>query len=333
MYTEQDIHHLIIRLFAGEANQSEQEIVETWLEQDDNNRKLFDDLKEIWQGTWIDQDTEQYDLESAIQKFRQKTSFINAKAKRRNQLLQIGRYAAILLLGILIPVSYYFLQELAVDSVSYTTITCPEGDKSTIVLPDSSTVILNSGSKLTFNTDFRNGTRQLFLDGEAYFSVRKDPRNPFRVKTETIEVEVLGTEFNLMAYANEAISSTTLVSGSLRVSSENNSYKIEPNQKLVFDKVDKQTNLFNLSDLSPETAWTEGRLVFRNQSLEELELKLERWFDVEIEFADEQVKSRRFTGTLTRESILEVIAYLGNSKYVAYEIENNVITFYTEQKN
>lgn len=331
MHTEQDIHHLIISQFAGEASQSERRVIEAWVEQNDKNRELFSDLKKIWEGAGIDKNLDQYDLESAIQKFRQKTSFINAKAKRTNQLTQIGRYAAILLLGILIPVGYYFLLKSTDRSETFTTITCPVGDKSTIVLPDSSTVILNSGSKLTFNTDFKNGARQLFLDGEAYFSVQKDPQNPFRVTTATIEVEVLGTEFNLMAYANEAINSTTLVNGSLRVTSENKSYQIEPNQKFVFDKVDKQTNLYNLSDLSPETAWTEGRLVFRNQSLQELELKLERWFDVEIEFADEQVKSRRFTGTLTRESILEVLAYLGNSKYVAYEIENNVITFYTEQ--
>jgi ferric-dicitrate binding protein FerR (iron transport regulator) len=206
------------------------------------------------------------------------------------------------------------------------------GDKTSIVLPDSSRVLLNSGSTLTFNNNFKSGSRQVFLDGEAFFKVRKSPHNPFRVKTSALELEVLGTEFNMKAYSNEQAITTTLVTGSIKVTDNDysNSILIKPNQKLVFSKESQKMKLEEIDDFSPETGWKEGRLVFRNQSLEELEHELERWFDVEIEFADDNVKARRFSGTLERESILEVISYFGRSKYVAYKIEDNVITFYTK---
>jgi ferric-dicitrate binding protein FerR (iron transport regulator) len=91
-------------------------------------------------------------------------------------------------------------------------------------------------------------------------------------------------------------------------------------------------SLNRLTDTAPEIDWKRGRLIFRNESLEELEIKLERWFDVDIYLADEQVKHRRFTGTLERESILEVISYFELSKYVACDIQGNKIVIKTKTK-
>lgn len=330
MYPEQNIHQLIVRLFAGEANSEEKRTVEVWLNREPENSKLFNELKEIWLSSGIEYNPDHYDVEKAIRQFREKTRFLIERTSQRQQLYRVVRYVAILLLAAALPFSYYYGKQSILPSSEYTTITCALGDKTSIVLPDSSLVFLNSGSKLTFNTDFKNGSRRIFLDGEAFFNVRKDPHNPFRVKTSAIEIEVLGTQFNLKAYSNEPIISTTLVIGSLKVTGNNRSAMIKPNQKLVFDKKARQMKIQELADLSPETDWKNGRLVFRNQSLGELEQELERWFDVDIRFADELVESRRFTGTLERESILEVISYFGRSKYVAYHIKGNIITFYTK---
>ncbi len=87
---------------------------------------------------------------------------------------------------------------------------------------------------------------------------------------------------------------------------------------------------YQLDDVALDTEWRNGRMVFRNESLADLELKLERWFDVDIEFADEAVKRLRFSGVLERESILEAIQYFDYSKYVSYKIKGNTITFYSE---
>lgn len=330
MHSEQDNHQIIIRMLSGEAGAEEKQAVEEWLARDPGNRKLLNDLQEIWLSAGVEHNADGFDVEEAIRQFRKKTLQPGESASKR-QIYRLMRYAAILVLAVALPFSYYFGKRAASVTDTFTTIACAPGDRTAVILPDSSRVCLNSGSRLTFNNNFQNGVRMVHLDGEAYFSVRKDPHHPFRVKTPDIDVEVLGTEFNLKAYPDEGTVSATLVTGSLMVTGDNRSAILEPSQKLVFDKENHEMKILEMADLSPETEWKDGRLVFRNQSLEELKQTLERWFDVEIGFADEQVKSRRFTGTLERESILEVISYFGRSSHVAYRIQDNVITFYTEQ--
>ena len=333
MDSNQSIHGLIVRLFAGEAGTQEKSEINDWLNLNEENRKLFNDLKEIWLSCGVEQNADCYDVEEAIRKFRQKTTFMDKEDGTKRRIFQFLRYAAILLLIALLPFSYYFGKKHASGFSSMATVSCALGDKTSIVLPDSSSVVLNSGSRLSFSNNFRGGSRQVYLDGEAYFKIKKDPRNPFIVNTTSVKVEVLGTEFNLKAYSDEKTITTTLVNGKLKESGNNKSIVILPNQKLVFDRETKEMNLLQITDLSPETEWKDGRLVFRNQSLGDLKLTLERWFDVEIHFADDLVKSRRFTGTLEHESILEVISYFGLSKYVDYRIKDNKITFFTEKKN
>lgn len=330
MQSHETIHESIVRLFSGEAGNEEKSRVEAWLNLESGNRKLFHDLREIWLSSGVKNNTDDYNVEHAIQQFKQKTSFLEKMAPAKNFLPKFFRYAAIFILILMLPITYYFGKRSTTGEDTMTTITCAAGDKTTVVLPDSTKVFLNSDSKLTFNNNFRNGSRQVALEGEAYFQVRKDPENPFRVSTSDLDVEVLGTEFNLKAYAGEPTITTTLVTGSLEVSSRKESIRINPNQKLVFDKAAGKMLLVDSSDLAPETEWKNGRFVFRNCSLDEMEHQLERWFDVEITFADEQVKNRRFTGTLEHESILEVVSFFGRSNYVAYQINDNQITFYTE---
>ncbi len=330
MNPDQNIHQLIVRLFAGEGSDEEKSTIESWLNQDTENQKLLDELKEIWLSTGLEHNPDRYDVEEAIRQFQEKTGFFTKKISRRKLHYQLLRYAAILALAAALPASYYFGKKSVSSSDSVTTITCPLGDKTSIILPDSSLVCLNSGSRITFNNNFQNGSRQVYLDGEAFFTVHKNPKNPFQVKTTDLVVEVLGTEFNLKAYPNEKTITTTLVKGCLKVYANHNAIKIKPNQKLIYNKRNQEIKLKEVCDLSPEIEWKNGRLVFHNQSLEELREKLERWFDVEIKFGDEQVKARRFTGTLEHESILEAISYFGRSKYVAYKIKDNVITFFTK---
>ena len=211
-----------------------------------------------------------------------------------------------------------------------TTISCAYGDKSNVLLPDSSRVWLNSGSKISFNSDFKHGGRNVTLEGEAYFSVSKDKDHPFRIRTADVEIKVLGTQFNVKAYPDENYVSTALVEGSLMFSGNNEERIIKPNEKIIFDKKTRKMTQNKLADISSEIDWKKGRFVFRNESLEELEPKLERWFDVDIVFADERVRHRKFTGTLERESILEVISYFELSKYVSCKIQGNQIIIKTK---
>lgn len=329
MHEKDTIHTTIIRLFNGEASPHEKREVGDWLNQREENRKLYTDLQDIWLATGVSDNTDNYNTNVAINKFKER---IHRSEKRGIviSLREMLKYAAIVILLLSLPVMYYFGKTASQANETFTTITCAFGDKSTITLPDGSVAYLNSGSKITFNNDFQSQYRMVALEGEAYFLVKKNEEIPFKVKAAEIEIEVLGTEFNLKAYPNENTISATLAEGSIQIASQSQQTIMKPNQKIVYSRTDHKMKLFNLKDITPETEWKEGRLVFRNESLAELELKLERWFDVDIEFADEQVKKRKFTGILERESILEAIAYFNYSKHVGYKIKDNEITFYSK---
>jgi len=331
METPINIDILIIRLFSGEAKPDEKQKINEWLGQSAENKKLYADLREIWLSAGTQSNADNYQLEDAILKFRNQISSEKYRLKNQFNIQQLLKYAAILILILGIPFSYYIGNRNAKSDNSTTTISCAFGDKSSIILPDSSMVWLNSGSKLTFNSDFKNGARKVVLEGEAFFSVSKNKEHPFRVKTKDIDIEVLGTKFNVKAYTDENLVSTTLVEGSLEISSQYENTRIKPDQRLVFNKESKKMALREISDTTADTEWKDGRLVFRNESLGELAPKLQRWFDVDIVFADERAKQRRFTGVLERESILEVISYFDLSKYVECSIQGNKIIIRSEK--
>ena len=331
MQNPHTIDILIIRLFSGEVNPDEKKEIQEWLSQSAENRKLYADLREIWLSAGTESNTDNYHLEEAILKFRNQISSEKYQLKNQFNFQRLLKYAAILILILALPFSYYFGTRHAKPDNSTTTISCAFGDKSSIVLPDSSKVWLNSGSTLTFNSDFKSGARKVTLKGEAFFSVAKDRYHPFRVKTNDIDIEVLGTKFNVKAYPEESLISTTLVEGSLEISSPYQNTRIKPNEKLIFSKESKKMDLREMADTIQDIEWKDGRLVFRNESLGELAPKLRRWFDVDIVFADERAKQRRFTGVLERESILEVISYFDLSKYVKCNIQGNKIIIKSEK--
>jgi transmembrane sensor len=332
MENYESIHSTILRLFAGEADINEKKKIAEWLNLSVDNKKLYVDLREIWLGTGLQNNADQYNLEEAIEQFREHIGQAPRRLPGAPGAIQFFRkYAALFVLAFTLPIGYY-LGTPKYTAQSMTTVCCALGDKTNIILPDSTRVWLNSGSKISFNSDFRKEGRKVILEGEAYFSVSKDKEHPFLVMSSDIEIKVLGTQFNVRAYPEDKSVSTTLIEGSIQVSSPIEKMIIAPDQKMVFSKETHKMTLNKLKDTAPEIDWKRGRLIFRNESLEELEIKLERWFDVDILLADEQVKHRRFTGTLERESILEVISYFELSKYVTCSIQGNKIIIKTKTK-
>lgn len=318
-----------IKFLSNEADEKEKLTFYKKLKKDKKLESEFLSAKKIWATAQLG------DINIPVARKEQLFKEFWRKREKKNKNInsnfsKISRYAAIFVLLISLPFVFYLGSKKGNPKQTFTTISCALGDKTEIVLPDSTKVNLNSGSTLVFNNNFDEGVRKVQLQGEAFFKVSKNKKSPFTVVAGDVEVEVLGTEFNLKGYPEENIVSTTLVEGSLKVSSKSQSVVIEPNQKLMYNKESKLMKRQLLTDTTPETEWKEGRLVFRNESLADLEMKLERWFDVDIDFADEEVKTKRFTGILERESILEATSYFGYSNFVDYTIDGNEITFYSK---
>ena len=180
------------------------------------------------------------------------------------------------------------------------TIQVPKGGEYELILPDGTHVWINSDSELSFPTQFDSTRREVFLTGEAYFSVTKDKEKPFIVKVnEDIEIKVLGTQFNVQAYQDENTIETTLCEGSVNVSDGKQKVTLTPSLQAVYSKSTK--NLITRKvDTRLYSSWKDGLFVFENKPLEEIMTTLSRWYNIHVFYANQAVKTYHFTGDLER---------------------------------
>jgi transmembrane sensor len=225
------------------------------------------------------------------------------------------------------------------------------GSKTNIVLPDGSKVWLNAGSKITYDKDFGETSRNLQLTGEAYFDVVHNSSRPFVIHTKAMDIKVLGTEFNVKSYPDEKTTETSLIRGSIEVTlNERKADRIilKPNEKLVVSneqvndtaavakkaKAAIQKPLISLSTLKYfsldstilETSWVQNRLVFENESFEEIALRMRRWYGVQFYFADEEIKSLRFTGNFKDETMEDALKAMQITADFVYRISDKTVT-------
>ena len=195
------------------------------------------------------------------------------------------------------------------EEMLFNTITIPRSGEYKLVLSDGTKVWLNSASKLKYPVAFTGGQRKVFLEGEAYFKVAKNEKQPFVVKTENMDVRVLGTEFNLKAYADEKWVQATLVRGEVAVftgmdKSVRNTLK--PEQQAEWD-IEKGKLDVKTVELDLYIAWKNGQFVFRGQRLTEIMTVLERWYDFEVCYQADWIKEVEFAGKLNRSASIEPI--------------------------
>lgn len=180
------------------------------------------------------------------------------------------------------------------------TIQIPKGGEYELILPDGTHVWLNSDSELSFPAQFDDTKREVILSGEAYFSVTKNAAQPFIVKTTgDIEVKVLGTEFNVLAYPDANVVETTLREGSVNVSDKEQNIVLTPSYQAVYEKKSKHLTSRKV-DVRLYTTWKDGLFVFENKPLEEIMTTLSRWYNINVFYANPAVKKYHFTGDLER---------------------------------
>lgn len=226
-----------------------------------------------------------------------------------------------------------------------------KGSRTKIQLPDGSQVWVNSGSKLTYEGRFEGNTREVHLDGEAYFDIVKDAAHPFIVHTEGIDIKVLGTVFNVKAYNADRTIEATLIHGSIEVLNHNQpgapNIILKPHEKLVYNKyqpadVKEKQAIVNTADKPfsisiaalrknvadsniVETAWVYNKLIFEEERFEDLALKMERWYNVKINIETEKLKNYKMSGSFVNETAEEAIRILQFLVPFKYLIKNNEI--------
>lgn len=216
----------------------------------------------------------------------------------------------------------YQQDKAEVKTLVFNELVVPPSGEYIVELVDGSKIYLNSDSRLRYPTSFAGvDERRVFLEGEAYFVVTKGEK-PFIVETSREEVKVFGTEFNVMAYRNENVVQTTLVSGSVGVNvkgkNKDDFQKIEPGEQFRLDKQSGKTEV-EAVDVFPYVAWKDGLFVSRNDDLESIMRKVARWFDVEVFYQNPRLKEKRFFGIMKKQAcldeVLEIIAKAGNVRF------------------
>lgn len=196
-------------------------------------------------------------------------------------------------------ISYEVRQaNIAEGGFNYNTFSTPKGSAHRMLLPDGTKVWLNTASSIRYPVVFTGNERNVLLRGEAYFEVAPDTSKPFKVEANGSMIQVLGTHFNVSAYADEHQTTTTLVEGAVNVSSNGNSVTLKPNQQAV---VDASTGTIRRSaaDIRSAIAWKDGYFRFEDDSIEEIIYKISRWYDIEaVEY--QGVLNERFSGTFQR---------------------------------
>ncbi|MDR1676483.1 MAG: FecR domain-containing protein [Tannerella sp.] len=290
---------LFEKYMAGEASQEERECMQQWLEADEKNRKEFVALRTLYDITLAHMPGDRRHV-SPLQP-------ADRAARPWREWLKIA--AAIL---ITLTCSHYFFHPApAKDEATMQTLYVPTGQRAELTLADGTKVWLNSQTTFTFPDCFSTTSREVFLEGEAYFEVTHDETKPFAVHAKSYEIRVLGTEFNVSAYNNPYASfEASLLKGSIEVifPDSNQTVKITPGY-CVYEK-DCRLATGSIPDYD-HFLWKKGIVSFENERMEDILNQLQLYYDVEIRNENPSIKDLRYTGKFrTKDGIDHVLNVL-----------------------
>ncbi len=225
------------------------------------------------------------------------------------------------------------------EEIKMNEVVIPFGKKSHLILEDGTKVWLNAGSRMAFPTKFKGHTKEVFLDGEAYFEVFRNENQPFVVNTGDISIRVLGTRFNLTAYQNDKITETVLLEGKISLSDRSalgylkKETIVSPNQKASYDRGERTILVREEPNADLTIAWIEGMFKFSQQSLLEVLNKLQQYYHVQFVYDREFSTSDLISGKLDlKDSIDKVMMALSDVAELKYRIEDNKIYIQKKRK-
>jgi len=316
-----EIDDLIPGYLSGELADSDRVLLEDWRKEEPANEKHFQEIKAIWEAFPRLGAMEQFDPFKALKQ-------VNEKVGRRASaywLQQFQKIAAILLLPLLVFAAYqgYRYFKPATGEQVWQTYTTPPGVKAKFQLPDGSVFWLNSSSEAMFPNQFAKGHRTVKIKGEAFFEVAYNPSSPFYVELSGISVKVLGTKFNVIDYENENRTEVILKEGKVALGLKDTGIfkemaQLNPNEAAFFNKNNRKLEKRRV-ETAKYTSWINGRLIFRDDTMDEVIRKLNRCFNVEINVSDPEILKYVFTATFQDESLEQILNLLAISSPIRYK--------------
>jgi len=226
-------------------------------------------------------------------------------------------------------VVYYEEKKDSVTIDEYNMIRTPLGGEYSLTLSDGTKVWLNAMSELRYPVAFGGDLREVELKGEAYFEVAENKNKPFIVRTDEFNVRVLGTSFNISAYADSPLALTTLCSGQVRLTdcmNPENEQDLLPGEQLLFHRESRKMEIRNV-DTDVFVSWREGFFQFDNHTVEEVFMILQRWYNVQVFYANTEARQEVFTGKLPRfDNMMIIIDLIKRVSDLKITVDGKVIS-------
>lgn len=346
MSDKEEIWPVIVRYLDGAMDEADSIKLETWLSESIENRRSLHSVSQIWKASEDrSQDTliKELNLEKdweRISNHISQTDVTEKKARvlkfkrlsKRHQLFSnLIKVAALLLVAItsgFLTLKYAPLQQMKDYEPVFNEIQTSAAQRARVELGDGSKVMLNAESKLIMPETFSQKSREVELQGQAFFDIQPDKNRPFRIKSQSGVIEVVGTSFDVRSYSGEELIEVIVREGTVEVSKQYN-----PEQKLIVKEgymgsilvSENEMNLMLVEDLDSYFSWMEGRLVFKNDPLEKVFMHMERIYDIEVVYSgtDKSILEKQFSADLKTRSVKEVMSVIKMAMDIDFELDGD----------
>lgn len=284
-------------------------------------RQLWDDLRITPDGA----------TEQSFREVERRLGFPEEK-KIRFVFRGWGQAAAVLIIPLLsICLSWWYVHDRPAEELALVECFVPDGEIRTVILPDSSKVTINSGSTLLYPAEFKGKTRDIYLSGEAKFTVSSDKKKPFIVKTNDISVEALGTVFDVSSYPDGEITTASLSEGKIRVDvkSSHESFILDPEEQIAYDRKTGQSERKRVR-MDYVLAWEKGQMMFQSASLYSMLKAIERHYHVTVYLNSRDLSDERLTVKFIHNESIEDVLYTLQQIVVGfkYKIDGDKVYIY-----
>ncbi len=293
------------------------------------NKSDLPELTNLFSEEWNEDMNPEVMTEKDKEIIRSKLNFYVEFDKKRLYRKRMIQIAAVLIPFVFILYAVLYINQPSTETEKDFVVTVKHGDRAQVTLPDQSKVWMNSNSKLVYRNG-KNNTREVQLTGEAFFKVYKDKIRPFIVSTSVIQVEVLGTSFNLNARQGSDVVETSLVEGSIKLSGAELSqdYLLKPNEKAIYTTSTKSIKIVP-TDNEVETAWKDNKLQFRSEKFGSVVKRMEEWYGVKIISNCPNIEHDLISGAFKGESLETVLESFSIQYKIKYKIQgDSVVVLY-----
>ncbi len=330
---------LFKKFIRGTCTEGEEKHVYAWFSNPANKDSATALMKISWDNmpSEIPQNVKSKQL--FIQQVLQRSNDIRADSenvgnRKRNPVWLILKVAASFALIFVLAYALYFNnnQIEEIETITLVEKSNPLGRKSTIKLPDGTTVRLNSNSNIRFQNSFQGDSREVVLEGEAFFEVKKDTTRPFIVRTGEVSTTVLGTSFNINAYGISNVIKVAVISGQVAVSTKGYGSDstqwvyLAPSEMVTFNRLSRALYTTNFSMEEEVAGWKDGVIIFKNADIKEVSTRLHQWYGLDIVVEDEtKWAEERFTGRFENNTLEYVLKAISYTLSIEYELKDDKV--------